>query len=857
MRPARRVLSLAAGLIALSSFASGYYHWVFFANHDGPYSPVRAKFDLNALPNNTVSYFISDQSPGPLMPDDSFAAVVSQIRLAAAVWDGVASSALRLKFGGIATIGTPQSAPGIDVVFDDNMPPGLLAQTRPTLPDDLSSVANGAAFVPIVRSRIQFRRDLTANQQASYYDAFFLTMVHEFGHSLGLQHTMTSGVMSTAITRATTKATPLSADDVAGVSLLYPAEGFLAGTGSITGTVLLASSGVNLASVVALSTSGVAISGMTNPDGSYRIDGIPPGQYYVYAHPLPPPQQGEAYPANIYPPQDAAKNSFPANTGFDTQFFPGTRDWAQAELVGVTAGASANGTNFYLQGRAGPAVYNMTTYGFLGAGGQVPVQAPPFVSGTRAWLVFYANGIIANNNQLAAGLNVSVIGGAAQVEPTTVQYDAGSGGYAMIVVDANSVSATTPTALAVTTNNDLYVLPSAFTVVPSAPPSISSVNPSGSDAQGNPLAAISGTNLGPNTRILFDGASANILNANPDGSLLVSAPPASGNHRAAVEALNNDSQTSSQALGSAAPPWFTYAAADNPTISVNPSSIPAGTDSMIVITGFNTNFVDGQTVVGFGSSDILARRVWVLSPGRLLLNVSANASAQPAITSVSVASGLQLATLNAAFQIASANPAQMSLRVPILNQATGLPGAPAGGRIIINTSGLPQNLGGWRLTISDQNANFQFSSGQIIAQVPSGLSIGPAVVRLISPNGDNIPSVLMQVDAPPPVIAAAMNASGAAIDAAHPAHPGDLVTLTVAGLFDASATVPSSSVNVNVAGVDQGAVSVIAVPAQPGVCLVQFVLSSNVPSGQQQAQSVTVGISTRISAAFPIAVAAI
>src|ERR1043166_4697436 len=39
MRPARRVLSLAAGLIALSSFASGYYHWVFFANHDGPYSP--------------------------------------------------------------------------------------------------------------------------------------------------------------------------------------------------------------------------------------------------------------------------------------------------------------------------------------------------------------------------------------------------------------------------------------------------------------------------------------------------------------------------------------------------------------------------------------------------------------------------------------------------------------------------------------------------------------------------------------------------------------------------------------------------------------------------------------------------
>src|SRR5207249_1866364 len=123
--------------------------------------------------------------------------------------------------------------------------------------------------------------------QASYYDSFFLTAVHEFGHALGLQHTLTSGVMSTAVTRATTKAAPLSPDDVAGISALYPAGAFLAEMGSITGRVTLGGGGVNLASVVALSTSGVAVSGMTNPDGTYRIEGIPPGQYYVYVHPLP------------------------------------------------------------------------------------------------------------------------------------------------------------------------------------------------------------------------------------------------------------------------------------------------------------------------------------------------------------------------------------------------------------------------------------------------------------------------------------------------------------------------------------------------------------------------------------------
>jgi hypothetical protein len=42
-------------------------------------------------------------------------------------------------------------------------------------------------------------------------------VAHEFGHALGLQHTMTSSLMSTDVTRATTKATPLSPDDMAGL----------------------------------------------------------------------------------------------------------------------------------------------------------------------------------------------------------------------------------------------------------------------------------------------------------------------------------------------------------------------------------------------------------------------------------------------------------------------------------------------------------------------------------------------------------------------------------------------------------------------------------------------------------------
>jgi len=102
------------------------------------------------------------------------------------VWNGVASSALRLRFGGFSTVGLAQNTPGIDIVFDEDMPPGLLAQTTPTFPSDLSFLSDkNTSFVPIRRSRVQLRRDLTAPSrvQFGYSDAFFTTVVHELGHA--------------------------------------------------------------------------------------------------------------------------------------------------------------------------------------------------------------------------------------------------------------------------------------------------------------------------------------------------------------------------------------------------------------------------------------------------------------------------------------------------------------------------------------------------------------------------------------------------------------------------------------------------------------------------------------------------
>src|SRR5258705_12150411 len=102
--------------------------------------------------------------------------------------------------------------------------------------------------------------------------------------------------MSTAVTSAATKASPLTADDIAGISVLYPGADYNTTVGSISGRVTVNGSGVSLASVVAISLGKPAISTMSNPDGTYRMDGVPPGGYQLYVHPLPLALQTESSP---------------------------------------------------------------------------------------------------------------------------------------------------------------------------------------------------------------------------------------------------------------------------------------------------------------------------------------------------------------------------------------------------------------------------------------------------------------------------------------------------------------------------------------------------------------------------------
>ncbi len=139
---------------------------------------------------------------------------------------------------------------------------------------------------------------------------FKSTFVHEFGHFIGLDHSQINSHMAndnnksneiyipTMYPTSTDDDVPLgdlNPDDIAAVSLLYPASNFATSTGKISGTVTRfdnsAALGVN---VVAFSTGSDSlmnrISTVTDyykqNSGAFTLVGLAPGNYYVFIEPI-------------------------------------------------------------------------------------------------------------------------------------------------------------------------------------------------------------------------------------------------------------------------------------------------------------------------------------------------------------------------------------------------------------------------------------------------------------------------------------------------------------------------------------------------------------------------------------------
>ncbi|MBZ5595522.1 MAG: matrixin family metalloprotease [Acidobacteriia bacterium] len=832
MRFPRQTAALVLGWALTVSSAGAYYHYIHYTSTTAPYLPVPEKFDLSVLPNKTVTILVSDAGPKKYSANDNLPSVLTQVRQAAEVWNRVATSDLRVTFGGLYADGTAGVTPGGELVFDDEVPPGLLAITTHTAANSPVEGPNGS-FFPITRSVMHFRSDLTQAPGPSYTEGFFLTVVHEMGHALGLQHTFTSSVMSTAVTRATAELQPLDADDIAAVSLLYP-HNFGGNTGTIIGTVTAGGAGVHMASVVALRPGGAAVSSLTNPDGTYRIDGIPPGNYVVYVQPLPPT-------ANITPPQDVNGNPVAPSSAFNGVFYPNVSDPSKATVVTIQAGASADGIDFAVNHANTVPVYDVSTYSFYGQAAAHPAYVN-FVPGPAT---IAAAGVgLGSNGKVASGLSATILG-TAFLAPGGLRAYGTTPTYLALDLMFGLATQTGPQHMVFSQGNNIYVLPAALKVTNSDPPSITSV------AEGaNEHVEVTGANFVPNSQVYFDGLPATTTIVDASHAIVIPPPGVSG-QTAVVTVYNGDGQNS-MFLAPTSLPTYSYpgssATAPTRSVTLSPSVLPAGARALVDITGVNTNFADGFMSVGFGSSDALVRGVWVLSPTHALVNVQVADSAQSGSSYATVISGFQTISQPNAFQIGAAAP-NAPVVEPTLINAVWLPSGVYPGAI---TSLFGLNLGGAQTTVTINNVPATIlyaSASQINLVVPASLKAGPAILRLNNGSTNAYPVVVV-IGPAPPSITAIENASNVTISASNPAQAGDVLNVQVTGLAPSGTAVAPGRVNLTAGGVDMPAGSVTDVNDTTSV--IQFKLDPNVAPGAQIPLTVSIDGKTSLPVYIPI-----
>ena len=809
----------------LAAQAQAYYFFTHYTSRTAPYNPVPEKFDLASLPNNTVTFFVSDQGPASYTANDSFASVLSQIRQAAQTWNSVSTSTLRVAFGGLYSSGTPQNTPVGQVQFV-NLPPGVLGYGGVSSRLDISASSTGN-FYPIQASYMHLSADLTktwlpvqVGDGPSYTDEFFLSTVHEMGHALGLQHTFTSSAMSQSISRATTLARPIDADDIAGLSVLYPTPGFAAQFGTITGRVQFTTGApVHMASVVAIRSGQPAISAYTNPDGTFTINGVPQGVYFIYAHPLPP----DANANGLFWPLDPLGNQVTPSAPFNTVLYPGVTNFTTATPIQVSAGSTTANINFTVQARASVPLYDLiasTSY-------NGNYLQPAFLNENNPLGSAVARGVgLGSNGVAATGLNAQVLGGTANIY-ASLGYGDGSGNtYLAMYLQFGLGGATGPQHLIFSLPDFTFVLPSGVNLATQDPPSISSIgsNPDGS-------LTFTGTNFASDSRFFLDGYPLTVRSVDPvNGIAVITPPPAASGQRSTACVANDDGQNSFFAQ-QASPATFTFPVTGTPSLVVSPTSVPAGSEAMVDITGTNTNFVQSQILVGFGSSDVFVRRVFVLSPTHLQVDVSVRPAAAQTFTEVSVLSGMQWAALPYGFQIGPQNPlAPVALPSLVNSVSTGggiYPGA------MVSIFGTNLSTGTMPTVTFNGNpaAVLFFSAAQINVQLPSNLPSGPVQMVVSNGQASGLP-VDVNINSTPAAIVSVLNAAGTMIDAGHPAKAGDTVMVLLSNFADPSTAVAPGRVQLMIGNTTQPAY-LVAPYMNSGLFQVETIIPSGIPAGAQ------------------------
>jgi uncharacterized protein (TIGR03437 family) len=601
---------------------------------------------------------------------------------------------------------------------------------------------------------------------------------------------------------------------------------------------------VHLASVVALTPSRSAVSTLTKPDGSYVLEGLAPGAYLLYVHPLPPAFANEVRPGNpvnLELPTDPA-GAIQPGPGFDTVFWPGTR--APQQSVVVNAGAATSGIDFSVTRRDRVTIFGFQSYSYYAMTAIKPAHVQNRLG--RGLALLSGTGLMANR-ALAPGLTLSLMESAEQIVPGSVRaYSSSPDYYLQMDVSTSPFSTEGVRHLIASSPGETYVLPSAVALVDRGAPSFAVLPyPDGA-------LHLSGAALTTMTRVYFDGVAAAVRLAE-NGRIVVVPPPAPAGHRAVITALNSDGQSSLFSM-SADEARYEYNGVESAySLSVSPAVLPAGVETVVEITGNGLNLGDAASLkAAFGSSDVVVRRVWAAGTNRLLASVYVAPQAAAAVLPLTVLSGLNAYT--APFALAVTPPAQRQAWVALSVSASAQSVVP-GANVTLTIAGLSGTLQSASVSASlnDRPVPIVAMNGnQITIQTPASTALGAAVVR-INVNGEAVLPIALAMEAPAPVIREVYSAMLAAVDLNRPARPGETLTIVASYNADPNGSPDPARFKVTTGTVDHQLLSVTPVPQQPGAYQVQFLLSSQTPAG---VLSLVLSVDGRPSAVYGLAVAA-